>query len=57
MICLKGFSRLTWQDVYYDGFIDDQYETFDEDSQKIIRFSNQQDDEVVHCKKSECTIF
>jgi len=54
---LKGFSRLTWQDVYYDGFIDDQYETFDEDSQKIIRFSNQQDDEVVHCKKSECTIF
>ncbi|TVY09951.1 hypothetical protein [Paenibacillus cremeus] len=29
-------SRLTWEDLYYDGLIDERYEIFDEESQKIF---------------------
>lgn len=31
-----GHSRLSWQDLYYDGEIDDKTEIFDEDMQEII---------------------
>ncbi|MCM3270861.1 hypothetical protein [Paenibacillus elgii] len=29
-------SRLTWQDLYYDGIIDERNELWDEDSQCVI---------------------
>lgn len=34
----KGnFSRLTFQDLYYDGVIDERSEWFDEDQQQVIK--------------------
>lgn len=32
-----GHSKLTWQDLYYDGMIDERNELWDEDSQCAIR--------------------
>lgn len=33
-------SRMTWQDMYYDGRIDPRYECFDEEFQEIITLHN-----------------
>lgn len=32
----RGHSRLSWQDLYYDGELDDRSEIFDEDMQEFI---------------------
>ncbi|MNJ36369.1 hypothetical protein [Paenibacillus bouchesdurhonensis] len=32
----SGHSRLSWQDLYYDGEIDERTEIFDDDMQEII---------------------
>ncbi|GAA0135603.1 hypothetical protein YSY43_24430 [Paenibacillus sp. YSY-4.3] len=32
----RGHSRLSWQDLYYDGEIDNKSDFFDEDMQEII---------------------
>ncbi|GIP58141.1 hypothetical protein MKX50_15210 [Paenibacillus sp. FSL W8-0186] len=32
----RGHSRFSWQDLYYDGDIDERFEFFDEDMQEII---------------------
>lgn len=37
-IVMSNFSRKTWEDVYYEDLIDEQYEVFDEDSQEIINY-------------------
>lgn len=38
----NGHSLLTWQDLYYDGILDEKYEAFCEDTQEI--FDYEQDD-------------
>lgn len=32
---MKSLTRRNWEDLYYDGLIDVEYEVFDEESQKI----------------------
>lgn len=34
---MGNLSRLTWQDAYYDGLIDERYEVFCEETQKVYK--------------------
>ena len=47
-------KRLDWQDFYYDSIHDMRYWTFDEDSQRAIKFSIDDGwDKIDKCEKDE----
>jgi len=53
-----SLSRLSWQDLYYDGLIDEENEVFDEDCQEIVHTKGiGHHSEVVCCERYECMMY
>jgi hypothetical protein len=48
-----NFSKLSWQDLYYDGVLDERCELFDEDCQEIIRIHNEDEWDLLSFKSED----